>query len=133
MKRIFLAILTALATLNAAAQKVEVAIVTSGNSEAMLAITDIDGIEFGDNALTIHRRNDAALIFTTAQGWSLSFGETEANAITIANGASGAAALYTLSGAFILRADRAESLRTDNLPTGVYIMKTNGKSVKITK
>ena len=115
------------------AQTTDGLIVTTGSEKVQFAVDEVKEVLCSDEKLTILKGDETSVAFAPADGWKIEFGTIEATAVTsIRDAENTAVEVYDTSGTRV-QTTRGNELQTDRLPKGVYVVKVNGKSVKIKK
>ncbi|MCF0243885.1 MAG: T9SS type A sorting domain-containing protein [Bacteroidaceae bacterium] len=135
MKKFLIILLVSCACLAAGAQTTEGLIVTTVQGDLTLAISDVKEIDFADAEMTVFKNDETAISFPNDAGWQISFGEIEISSISSASVAAAGvpAKIFSADGKFVKEVSTISEINVDNLPKGVYIIRSNGKSLKIRK
>lgn len=128
--KLFLAIVALLTGSAAWAQSTDGLIVRSGDTLTQFAISDIKEITFSDSGISVIKADDVAVSF--GSDWLIQFAQIDDTAIrdAIFSGSDAPAQVFNAEGKLIKETTLSE-IGINSLPKGVYIIKTNGKCLKI--
>lgn len=120
----------ALVSLAAKAEMTEGLFVKVGDTVESFAISNVKEVLFADESVTVVQNDDTEVSFSG--DWLMTFGDMVSTDLTVKIPfADAPAEVYTLDGLSVLKLDNLSDLRLKGLPTGVYIIKCDGKSLKI--
>ena len=105
--------------------------VSTESGERLFALSEVNCVTFGDDQMTIVQNDGSEVSFPNSNGWTIRFVTAETDGIQSVTPTGGSMQVYDASGARVGIIKEVSELTHGNYPKGVYMVKCNGKTIKV--